>query len=198
MRYRQAGIRRALGQTRLSSETLAQERRLLAAGFKGWTIGVTYKDGSTEQIPIVARSYQEALRMARPKMNQVSSQVYEIVIVDPSLGEILHKVGAGAARVAKSIGRGVYRVAKGAATVAGKAIKAGVVGAAKLSEEIKDVRAEAEAAREGRPFGGESPLTVSKAEKVAQEVVLAQESAELGEEMPAWRRRKTRVCVEVE
>lgn len=84
-----------------------EERKLLDAGFKAWVIAVKYKDGSTEEIPIIAKDYQNALDKAKPKMNQVASQIDEIVIIDPKLGEILRKIGTGAMVVAKKIARGV-------------------------------------------------------------------------------------------
>jgi hypothetical protein len=95
--------------TKLEREAFREEERLKAAGFKAWVIGVKYKDGSTEEIPIIAKTYTEALKKAKPKMNQLQSQIDEITIIDPSIGEILHKVGAGAAKAARKIGRGLMK-----------------------------------------------------------------------------------------
>jgi hypothetical protein len=91
----------------LELKAAKEERKLLDAGFKAWVIAVKYKDGSTEEIPIIAKDYQSALDKAKPKMNQVASQVDEIVIIDPKLGEILRKIGTGAMVAAKKIARGV-------------------------------------------------------------------------------------------
>jgi hypothetical protein len=110
LRYRKPTALEKARLTKLELDTAKEERDLLDAGFKGWLIGVKYKDGSTEEIPIIAKNYTEALRKARPKMNQAASQMDEIVIIDPSIGEILHKVGAGARRAAHAIARGVKMV----------------------------------------------------------------------------------------
>jgi hypothetical protein len=93
--------------TQLEREAFREEEKLKAAGFKAWVIGVRYKDGSTEEIPIIAKTYQEALRKAKPKMNQCKEQIDEITIVDPSIGEVLHKLGAGARKAARKIAKGV-------------------------------------------------------------------------------------------
>lgn len=95
--------------TPLEEMATAEEKALLASGFKGWTVAVKYKDGDMENIPVTARSPEEALAKARPRMNQHNSQIDEVVIVDPSLREVLHKIGSGAVKVAKSVGKGIKK-----------------------------------------------------------------------------------------
>jgi ribosomal protein S18 len=101
-----------LKKTYLEKMAIEQERLLTEAGFKGWTIAVQYKDGEVENIPLVARTLDEAFVKAKDKMNQDPSQVYEMVIVDPKIGEILHKIGSSAARVASKIAKGTLKSAK--------------------------------------------------------------------------------------
>lgn len=129
-----------------------EERKLLDANFKGWLIAVKYKDGSTEEIPIIAKDYQSALDKAKPKMNQVASQIDEIVIIDPKLGEILHKIGTGAMVVAKKIGRGVKTVIEKAPE---KIEKAGIKTARELGRIAAwpaEMREAYEAAKAERPW----------------------------------------------
>jgi hypothetical protein len=136
---------------RLSSleiEAQKEEQKLLAHGFKGWMISVRYKDGSTEDIPVIAKTYQEALKKAKPKMNQVASQIDEIVIIDPKIGEILHKIGAGAAKAARKIGRGLMKAPA-------RIEKLGLKAARKLGRiwaQPEQMREAFEAAKKERPW----------------------------------------------
>ena len=109
LRFKKPTMKEKTRLTQLEREAFMEEQKLKAAGFKAWLISVRYKDGSTEEIPLIAKTYQEALRKAKPKMNQVASQIDEIVITDPKIGEILHKVGAGAMKAARKIGRGLMK-----------------------------------------------------------------------------------------
>lgn len=125
-----------------------EERKLLDLGFKAWLIAVKYKDGSTEEIPIIAKDYQSALDKAKPKMNQVSSQIDEIVIIDPKIGEILHKIGTSAMVAARKIARGVKMAPE-------KLEKAGIKTARKLGRIAAmpaEFREAYEAAKAERPW----------------------------------------------
>jgi hypothetical protein len=138
----------------LEKHALEEEAKLVEAfGGKGWMITVKYKDGSTEDIPVIAKNYEEAMKKAKPKMNQRAEQIQEIVIVDPSIGEILHKVGAGAARVARAIGRGAWRGVKALARAAKKAPGAVERAAIKAATAIGKVEALPEEMREAEEIG---------------------------------------------
>lgn len=96
------------------------EDELKKAGMKGWTITVKYKDGVVEDFPIIADSFEHAMDTAKDKLSEKGDMVYEITIVDPLLGEVLHKIGSGAAKAAKFIGKGAWKAVKGLSRVAKK------------------------------------------------------------------------------
>jgi hypothetical protein len=125
IRYKRATPTERARLTKLELDVAKAEREMLDRGQKGFEIGVKYLDGSTEIIPVIAGSYQEALKKARPKMNQIESQIDEIVICDPDWGEIAHKIGAGARRLAHGIARGVRMIPKAAGAVERAAIRTG-------------------------------------------------------------------------
>lgn len=116
--------------THLEKHAAVAEQELLKAGFKGWMITIKLKNGHIEDIPLVAKSWEQALAMARPRIHKYhSNDIDEIVIQDPSLGEILHKIGSGAVRVAKAIGRGAVAGLKGLGRLAKRGVKAFVAAA---------------------------------------------------------------------
>jgi hypothetical protein len=92
-----------------------QQTVLLDGNVKGFTVKFRYKDGKTEEVHLIARDYEEALEGSLWKvsheqgMKHDCKDVDEITIVDPDLGEILHKIGAGARTVATS----AYRAGRG-------------------------------------------------------------------------------------
>jgi len=129
------------------------EAELLEAGFKGWTITVKYQDGTMEDVPCIAKTWKEALEKAEPQFQHINTKaVDEIVIVDPDLGEVFHKIGAGARRVAGGIAKGVkFAVRKVRET--GGAIRRRAVGAAETLGRIAGTPAEMREAYEaGREY----------------------------------------------
>jgi len=95
--------------TEIERHAISEEDQMIAAGFKGWTITIKYKDGKIEDIPLIAKDIDGAWAKARPQMHDVDN-IHEIVIVDPKLGEILHSIGAGARRAAGAIARGLKKI----------------------------------------------------------------------------------------
>ena len=163
----------------LRKKSLTQKvtEELKAKGFKGWTIVVKYKDGTSEKIPVVAKTYEQALEKAKPKMNQVSNQIQELIIIDPSLKEILHKVGAGAVRVAKAIaekGREAVKV------LGEKVVKRVEPVEVKKETEKKEVLVDV---RGDEPF--ETPSPFSKPGPFAKKLVKIQISPETQELPPS-------------
>jgi len=94
---------------RLTMKAANDKWKHAAAGYeergeKGWMIGIKYKDESTQTIPIIGvDTYEEALNKAKALMDQPVKNVHEITIVDPSLREILHKIGSGAKRALTAV-----------------------------------------------------------------------------------------------
>lgn len=71
--------------TRLELDTMRAEREMEAAGFKGFTIGIKMKDGTVDEIPLIAKEWHTAFNVARMRMkNYNPDQIDEITIIDPS------------------------------------------------------------------------------------------------------------------
>jgi hypothetical protein len=109
-----------------------QQQAFLDDNVKGYTVKFSYKDGRKEKVHLLARDYEEALEGSLWKITHEQGvkhhcrDVQEITIEDPDLGEVLHKIGAGARRVAtgayrtgRGFVRGLPRVAHGVGEVAG-------------------------------------------------------------------------------
>lgn len=115
----------------------------LSRGLKGFTVTFTYKDKVKQEVPIVARSYREALEGACVKIETDKDRVHnledvdELRIVDPSIGEVLKKIGAGARK---------------AVTTTARTGKAFVTKTAEVAGEIK---ATPQALREAYQYGKE-------------------------------------------
>jgi len=170
--------------TVLEKGAIARAEALKRTGYKGWTIGIKYKDGTTEQIPVIARNCHQALRMAAPKMNQRPENVDEIVIIDPSIKEVLHKIGAGAARLVKKaapvakefVRKGVRYVRETVpivregivvgTKVVTRAIPAGIKKAAYVAGRVvafpEEVKEAYRIGRKPRPFAPQEPLVKDK------------------------------------
>lgn len=129
--------------SRLQNTTSHLAQEMKEAGMKGWTIGVRYKDGATEEIPVVAKGAKGAIDKAIPKMNQNINQIDELTVVDPSLREVLHKVGAGAQKVI-AVGKKVmqkvtplakkgFAETKGLVKATGRGLERGALAASRIA-----------------------------------------------------------------
>jgi len=79
--------------------------QLLSTDLKGYTVTFVYKDGIRQEVPILAKSHQEALQGAcfiidhdKDKVHNLDD-VDQVRIVDPTIGEVLRVVGVRAKRV---------------------------------------------------------------------------------------------------
>jgi hypothetical protein len=99
------------GMTRLELDAMRAEKELRDAGFEAFTIGLKFKDGSELMIPLICKSWDEAIEKAQSKMGELDkSQIQELVIEDPDLHQLLHQFGAGARSVAGMIGKGIKKL----------------------------------------------------------------------------------------
>jgi len=101
--------------THLEKETMQLEKDLTEGGFKAYTIGIRLKSGETIEIPCIlkggAQGWTDAMKIAHERIMKIDpDQVDEIEIVDPSIGEVLHKIGHGAASVVRGIAKGVQKL----------------------------------------------------------------------------------------
>jgi hypothetical protein len=133
--------------TPVEKHAIEKEKRLLASGFKGFTITIKLKNGRIEDIPLIAKDWEAAFKIAQKNMRKYDpALIDEIVIVDPSLGEILHKMGAGAKRAAGAIARGAKWVGRKAAGVAKAAKRKAAAEFERMREEQRAIEAERRAA----------------------------------------------------
>lgn len=97
--------------TSLELDAMKAEREMELAGFKGYTIGIKLKDGTVDEIPLIAKDWHTAFNVARMRMKDYNpDQIDEITIIDPSLSEIAHAIGSGAQRFAAGIKHGVEKI----------------------------------------------------------------------------------------
>jgi hypothetical protein len=97
--------------TPLEEHTLKAEEELLSANFKGFTIGIKLKSGEIDEIPLIAKSWHDAFKIAQRSMQKYDPEdIDEITIVDPSLKEVAHAIAGGARRFAGAIKRGVEKI----------------------------------------------------------------------------------------
>jgi hypothetical protein len=157
--------RRALARGRMpltpvEKHALKAEEELIASGFKGWNITIKLKDGKIVDIPLIAKTWDEAMRAAKSQMQKYNPKdIEELVITDPKISEVLHKMGAGARRVAGAIGRGAWRGVKALARVAKRIPTAAERAGIRVAREIgrieaipAEMREAYEEAKEERPW----------------------------------------------
>jgi hypothetical protein len=115
MRMSKYAGRSVVSLTPLETETLQMEKDLTEAGWKAYTIGIRLKSGETIEIPCIlktgAQGWADAMKIAHERIMKIDpDQVDEIDICDPSIGQVLHKLGHGAAGVVRRIARGVQKL----------------------------------------------------------------------------------------
>lgn len=116
--------------TSLEKQAMNAQKKTILNGQKGWIIGLRFSDGSSRHIPIIAESWEEAVRKIQPRIAKENIRnIEEMTIIDPSLKEIAHAIGSGARKAASAIGRGVSKIsgfakkeAKEVARAAGRAV----------------------------------------------------------------------------
>jgi len=143
---RGALMRQKMPLTPVEKHAISEEEELTQSGFKGWTITVKYKDGHIDDIPLIAKSLDEAWSKAREKIKDPEN-VHEIVVVDPKIGEILHKIGSAAAGAARRIASGTMRIARGVR----KAVVTGAHAAGRAIALPSEAKEAFQAGREERP-----------------------------------------------
>jgi hypothetical protein len=159
---RRALTRGRMPLTPVEKHALKAEEELIASGFKGWNITIKLKDGKVIDVPLIAKTWDEAMRIAKSQMQKYNPKdIEELVITDPKISEVLHKMGAGARRVAGAIGRGAWRGVKALARVPSAVERAGIrVGRAigrieAVPAEIREAYEEAKAERPWEEEPGE-------------------------------------------
>lgn len=77
-----------------------EPEKLKKQGYKGWTVGIAYMDGTEEYVELIAKTWEQALDQAKGKMKHIHTRaVDKIVIEDPDLGWV-YKRAKAAARIA--------------------------------------------------------------------------------------------------
>jgi len=163
---RRALTRGRMPLTPVERHALKAEEELIAGGFKGWNITIKLKDGKVIDVPLIAKTWDEAMRIAKSQMQKYNPKdIEELVITDPSISEVLHKMGAGARIVAGAIGRGAWRGVKALARVAkrvpGAVERAGIRAAREIGRieaipaEMREAYEEAKAERPWEEEPGE-------------------------------------------
>jgi len=119
--------------------------RLLSTDLKGYTVTFVYKDGIRQEVPILAKSHQEALQGAcfiidhdKDKIHNLDD-VDQVRIVDPTIGEVLRAVGVGAKRaigIAKEAAGKVVEKAKEVAPMVGVAAKKAITIAKEVTPKV--------------------------------------------------------------
>ncbi|MGD0496730.1 MAG: hypothetical protein ABSB28_11965 [Candidatus Bathyarchaeia archaeon] len=155
--------------TSLELEAVKAERDMEAKGVKGFMIGIKLKDGTREEIPLMAQNWHQAFFIAHKNMMKYDPEdVDEIVIVDPSLSEIAHAISGGAHKFASAIKAGVEKIPSYAKRGIAFAEKAAVKTAreagriARIPGEARDVYELEKARREGAP---RTPTTEGQTEE---------------------------------
>lgn len=135
--------------------------RFLSTDLKGYTITFRYNDGYMQEVPILSYSYMGALEGACVKIETDKdfkhnlADVDEIRIVDPSIGEIFKKIGAGAKKVAHEVKE------KGTKFLAG--VKKGLVKGAEVAGQVRVLPS---AMKEAYVYGKERGAFVPPEERV--------------------------------
>lgn len=75
---------------------------------KGWSITFDYGKGSEETVQVVARDSDDALNQAL-KVRNSNLKPKRILIVDPTLGQVVSAIGKGAMKLARGTGKGVKK-----------------------------------------------------------------------------------------
>ena len=89
-----------------SKRALEEAQKMADGGFDGYTLAVRFKDGSTQMIPVVAKSYEAFLKKIPKKLAGI----------DPKTIQELSVAGGAKFETVKSIFRGVGSAAKGFAS----------------------------------------------------------------------------------
>jgi hypothetical protein len=135
---------------------------LTEAGFKAYTIGIRMKTGEEIMIPLICKTWDEAIDKARSKMNELDkSQIQELVIQDPDLHQLLHQFGAGARSVAGMIGKGIKKLPGLARKTEAYGIKAARK-AGRLAAIPKEIQEAFRAGERERPWTAEEAATTEK------------------------------------
>lgn len=99
---------------------------VLSPNLKGYTVTFIYSDLTVQEVPILSSSYEDAFEGACVKINNDEDRIHnledveEIHIVDPSIGEILKKIGSSAKEYTKRIAEKGKEFVVQAAKTAGK------------------------------------------------------------------------------
>lgn len=158
--------------TPLEMDTVHAEQRLIAGGFKGYTIGIKLKSGEIDEIPLIAKSWHEAFGAAQRQMQKYDPEdIDEVTIVDPSLKEIAHAIGGGARRFAGAIKRGIEKIPRYAKKVEKLGLRAArAIGRVEaIPEEMGEARAAARAERPWRVEGEAPTIEEEKEEAILRE-----------------------------
>jgi hypothetical protein len=92
---------------------------MVDGGFSGFTLGIKFKDGHAQMLPIVAKNYDDFISKAGGKIQSIDpNDVQEIAVVSCGkldVKNVFHKIGSGASRAASMIQKGAQKVGVAAA-----------------------------------------------------------------------------------
>ena len=103
----------------LQKSALAETQKMVDGGFSGFTLGIRFRDGHTQMLPIVARDYHDFISKAGGKIQSIEpNEVQEIAVVSGGkldVKNVFHKIGTGASRAASMIQKGAQKAGVAAA-----------------------------------------------------------------------------------